>query len=189
MALEPKYEEERDIRMSVTEEHLLASLERHLKGSEYRVEVKDAGRLRPGVVGPQPRGSIVVKKGGLLGKKVAEFYATGHWELDPEFEKMFEPVRSELQARVCAAVARANVGKVGYALGPRTSLEGTGDGGFRDLVVRYLESVAEECEARASGSPAEVVAVLETLRKEMESKLQSHPRHAERGWQRDLIPM
>jgi hypothetical protein len=79
MSLSPRYEEARDITLAVAERELPAIVARHL-GKGHSVKVIAAPRADPQVTGP--RGSIVVKGGGIRGKKVAELFATGGWKVE-----------------------------------------------------------------------------------------------------------
>jgi len=188
MALEPKYEEARDIRMEVVGANVEEVLRRRLAGKGLVIDVRSAPKPDPRVTGPQPRGSIVVKRSGFLGKKLAEFHATGAWEIAPEFEPEFAPVRKELEARVRAEAMRRNANRVRSGRGPPVFDEsGVARAGFRDMMAALFEMESEIADAEADELPAKA----EGLRKQkvaFESRLKAMPEFSNDDWRRDLIP-
>ena len=189
MALEPKYEEARDLRMEVVGANVEEVLRRRLAGKGLVIDVKAAPKPDPRVTGPQPRGSIVVKKGGFFGKKLAEFRATGAWDIAAEFEPEFAPVRKELESRVRAEAMRRNANRVRSGRGPPVFDDsGVAAAGFRDMMAVLLEMESEIADADAD----ELSAKAEGLRKQkeaLESRLKSMPEFSQDDWKRDLISM
>ncbi len=190
MALEPKYEEQRDIRMNVVEAHLGAALRRHLDDGRFEVKVEAAPRPGRHTQGAQPRGSVIVKEAGLLGKKVAEFYSTGHWEIAPGLEETLRPVREELEKRILLETARANLSKARFSGGPPTTVAFDAPAepdSYRSLLMQYLEVLIAELEAGLEGKDAGGLrARREGLEPRVVAARQAAPPAA---WQRDLIPM
>jgi hypothetical protein len=188
VALEPKYEEARDIRMAVVEARLEEILRRRLAGKGLIMEIKPAPKPDPRIAGPRPRGSIVIKRSGLLGKKLAEFHATGAWTVAPEFEPEMAPVRAEIDARVRAEVMRRNASRVRFGRSaPTFADDDSPRTGFRDMAAALFEMEAEIADAEADG----IAAKAEGLRKQkemLESRLMAMPEFSDPEWKRDLIP-